>query len=177
MRDALNLPNKLTLARIFLVPVVVAFLIPGTIIYNYIALAIFITAALTDWLDGYFARTRQQVTTLGQLLDPIADKLLICSVLISLVQIGRAQAWVVAVMVGREIAVSGLRSIAASQGIVIAARELGKYKFSAEITASILLIPNWFFPLGKYFLWLAMFLSLASGVDYFLKFWKKLNWQ
>lgn len=171
----MNLPNKLTVIRIFLVPIVVVFLIPGTRVYNYIALVIFIAAAITDWLDGHIARTRQQVTTLGKLLDPIADKLLISSVLISLVQIGRADAWIVAVMVGREIAVSGLRSIAATQGIVIAARELGKYKFGAEITASILLIPNWLPPVGLVFLWLAMLLSLASGVDYFLKFWKKLN--
>lgn len=171
----MNLPNKLTLVRIFLVPIVVVFLIPGTRVYNYIALALFITAAITDWLDGHIARSTQQVTTLGKLLDPIADKLLISSVLISLVQIGRVDAWLVAVMVGREIAVSGLRSIAASQGIVIAARELGKYKLGAEITAAILLIPNWFPPAGQVFLWLAMLLSLASGVDYFLKFWKKLK--
>ncbi len=171
----MNLPNRLTLIRIFLVPIVMVFLIPGTEIYNYIALALFVAAAVTDWLDGHIARSRQQVTTLGKLLDPIADKLLISSVLISLVQIGRADAWLVAVMVGREIAVSGLRSIAASQGIVIAARELGKYKFGAEIAASILLIPNWFPPVGLIFLYIAMILSLASGVDYFLKFWKKLN--
>ena len=104
----MNLPNTLTLVRIFLVPFLVVFLIANAP-PNYPAAAIFLAAVLTDWLDGRIARSRRQVTTLGQLLDPIADKLLIAAALISLVEIGRVPAWVVTVIIGRDIAITGLR--------------------------------------------------------------------
>lgn len=182
-RASLNLPNKLTLVRIFLVPFIIVFLIAGEKVPNYTAAAIFFAAVLTDWLDGKIARSTQQVTTLGKLLDPIADKLLISTALISLVQVGRATAWMVVLIVGREIAITGLRTIAASQSIIIHASDVGKYKMLAEVAAVTLLIldwpPRWAIvaipSLGLLCLWGAMLLSIISGIDYFLKFWKVID--
>src|SRR5437867_6307601 len=129
----MNLPNGLTLMRIFLVPLLVAVLLTK---YNVlIAAAIFLAASLTDLLDGYFARKRQQVTTLGILLDPVADKLLTSSVFISLVELKWVPAWMVVIIVGREFAVSGLRSIASSQGFTIDASDLGKLKMVMQVVA------------------------------------------
>ena len=126
----MNLPNSLTLIRIFLVPMLVAVLLTK---YNtLIAALIFLAASMTDLLDGYFARKRGQVTTLGILLDPVADKLLIASAFISLVQLQIVPAWMVVIIVGREFAVTGLRSIASSQGFTIDASELGKIKMVAQ---------------------------------------------
>jgi len=179
----LNLPNKLTLVRIFLVPFIIVFLIAGEKVPNYTAGAIFLAAVLTDWLDGRIARSTRQVTTLGKLLDPIADKLLISTALIALVQVGRAPAWMVVLIVGRELAITGLRTIAASQSVIIHASEFGKYKMLAEVAAVTLLILDWsprlgvaFIPsLGLLCLWAAMVLSIISGIDYFLKFWKVID--
>src|SRR3989442_530479 len=134
----MNLPNGLTLIRIFLVPLLVAVLLTK---YNVlIAALIFLAASLTDLLDGYYARKRGQVTTLGILLDPVADKLLISSAFISLVQLQVVPAWMVVIIIGREFAVSGLRSIAAAQGFTIDASELGKIKMAAQVAAITLLI-------------------------------------
>ncbi len=179
----MNLPNKLTLARIFLVPFIIVFLIAGEKVPNYTAGAIFLAAVLTDWLDGRIARSTRQVTTLGKLLDPIADKLLISTALISLVQVGRAPAWMVVLIVGRELAITGLRTIAASQSIIIHASGFGKYKMLAEVAAVTLLILDW--PprwgiiavpsLGLVCLWAAVALSIVSGIEYFLKFWKVID--
>ena len=179
----MNLPNKLTLGRIFLVPFIIVFLVVGEKVPNYTAGAIFLAAVLTDWLDGQIARNTRQVTTLGTLLDPIADKLLISTALIALVQVGRAPAWMVVLIVGRELAITGLRTIAASQSIIIHASDFGKYKMIAEVAAVTLLIldwpPEWAFigisSLGVLCLWGAMALSIASGIDYFLKFWKVID--
>jgi len=180
---SLNLPNKLTLVRIFLVPFIIVFLIAGEKVPNYTAGAIFLAAVLTDWLDGLVARSRQQVTTLGMLLDPIADKLLISTALIALVQVGRAPAWMVVLIVGRELAITGFRTIAASQNVIIRASGFGKYKMLAEVAAVTLLILDWpprltsmsLPSLGHLCLWAAMVLSVVSGVDYFLKFWKGID--
>ena len=179
----LNLPNKLTLVRIFLVPFIIVFLIAGEKVPNYTAGAIFLAAVLTDWLDGRIARSTRQVTTLGKLLDPIADKLLISTALIALVQVGRAPAWMVVLIVGRELAITGLRTIAASQSVIIHASEFGKYKMFAEVAAVTLLILDWpprlgvvsIPPLGLLCLWAAMVLSIISGIDYFLKFWRVID--
>lgn len=178
----MNLPNTLTLVRIFLVPFLVVFLIANAP-PNYPAAAIFLAAVLTDWLDGRIARSRRQVTTLGQLLDPIADKLLIAAALISLVEIGRVPAWIVTVIVGRDIAVTGLRGIAASQGLIIAASQLGKYKMAAEVIAVSLLIldsgtsrlPGLSLSLGAIAVGGAVILSVISGIDYFSRFWRQLG--
>jgi CDP-diacylglycerol--glycerol-3-phosphate 3-phosphatidyltransferase len=171
-----NLPNALSLVRIFLVPVLVVFLVPRP--NNLPAAAVFLAAVFTDWLDGRIARSMRQVTTLGMLLDPVADKLLISASLISLVQVGRVKAWMVVLIVGRDLAITGLRSIAASQGIIIQASDFGKATMIAEVVAVALLILNWspvFIPLGKAVLVVALLLSLTSGVLYFRKFWRSID--
>jgi len=170
-----NLPNTLTLVRIFLVPFLVIFLIASADTRNYPAAAIFLAAVFTDWLDGRIARSRRQVTTLGQLLDPIADKLLIAAALISLVEIGRVPAWVATVIIGRDIAITGLRGIAASQGLIIAASQLGKYKMAAEVIAVILLILDPRPLMGAFAVGVAVVLSVVSGIDYFARFWRQLG--
>ncbi|MBI2001112.1 MAG: CDP-diacylglycerol--glycerol-3-phosphate 3-phosphatidyltransferase [candidate division NC10 bacterium] len=174
----MNIPNTLSLVRIFLVPVLVVFLIVVPRPYNLTAAAVFLAAVLTDWLDGRIARSRRQVTTLGKLLDPVADKLLISASLISLVQVGRVPAWMVVLIVGRDLAITGLRGIAASQSVIIQANEFGKATMAAEVLAVALLILNWpavAAPLGKAALGVAILLSLVSGVAYFHTFWRRIN--
>jgi CDP-diacylglycerol--glycerol-3-phosphate 3-phosphatidyltransferase len=141
---------------------------------------VFIVASLTDWFDGYLARTRQQITTLGQLLDPIADKLLISAALISLVELDLAPAWMVVIIIGRELAISGLRPIAADQGIEIPSSSLGKYKTTVQMLTIILLIlgPAYlgdYLFIGEIGLWLVVVLSLISAAQYFFGFWKRLR--
>lgn len=205
----LNLPNTLTLFRIFLVPILVVVLLTppwamawvkaqvhgveglgwaGSLADGFaawrelVAVVIFLIAALTDFLDGYLARSRDQVTTLGKLLDPIADKLLTVSAFISLVELNIAPAWMIVVIVGREFAVSGMRSFAASRGLVIAASGLGKLKTVSQVIAITLLIPTrplarfeWFAELGTWMLWLVMLLAIVSMVDYFAKFIQQVD--
>ncbi len=174
----LNLPNKITLFRIFLVPLIIVFLISPSMWSCFIAAIIFGLAAISDWLDGHIARVTNEVTVLGKLLDPIADKLLITSALVPLVELGRVSAWIVVVIIGREIAVSGLRMVASSQGIHIDASPLGKYKMAAEVTAILFLILDFnllFHYLGQIGIWVAMLLSIASGIDYFIQFWDRLD--
>lgn len=172
----MNLPNKITLIRIFLLPLLVVFLITPSKLSSFIAVVIFIAAIFTDWLDGHVARSTNQVTDLGKLLDPIADKLLIISALIPLVALNRVPAWMVVVLIGREISVSGLRAIKAAEGIVIPASQLGKYKMVSQAVAIILLILHYrFFSIDFHFfgtivLWIALIITLASGIDYFIKF-------
>src|SRR6185503_7748290 len=146
----MNLPNTLTLVRMFLVPLLVVVLLTefeGRQIFGVsrevAAAAIFGIASLTDWLDGYLARRRRQVTWLGQMLDPIADKLLTSAAFISLVQLDLAPAWMVALIIGREFAVTALRSLAYAKGITIAASSLGKFKMVSQVTAILLLILGW----------------------------------
>ncbi len=146
----MNLPNTLTVARIFLVPLLVSVLLTkfeGRLVLGLpvelVAAAIFGLASLTDWLDGYLARRRKQVTTLGQILDPLADKLLISATLISLVQLDLVQSWMVAVIISREIAVTGLRNLAYSRGLTMPASGLGKLKMASQVTAILLLLLGW----------------------------------
>lgn len=177
----LNLPNKITIIRIFLIPLFLVFLISLTRISPLFAASVFGLAAFTDWLDGYLARTTKQVTTLGKLLDPIADKILVTAALIPLVELDIISAWIAVVIIGREFAVSGLRTVAMSQGIVIAASGWGKYKMVFEMTAIMFLILNYkilfldFLLLGTIAIWIAMIMSLISGIDYFVKFWNQFN--
>ncbi|HUO84313.1 MAG TPA: CDP-diacylglycerol--glycerol-3-phosphate 3-phosphatidyltransferase [Thermoanaerobaculia bacterium] len=177
-REIWNLPNSLTLFRIFLVPFLVVVLLTKFEGKEYVGLAIFLLAALTDLLDGYFARRYGQVTRLGILLDPIADKLLVSAAFISLVEIGVAPAWMVVVIIGREFAVSGLRSIAAQQGVAIAASPLGKGKTISQVVAiSILILGHElgeFIFTGKVALWIVVIFALGSAVDYFLRFSKAI---
>jgi CDP-diacylglycerol--glycerol-3-phosphate 3-phosphatidyltransferase len=143
---SVNLPNALTLLRIFIVPLLVAVLLTPFgenwfgVPRHILGVTIFLAAALTDFLDGHIARSRNQVSRFGQLLDPIADKLLISAALISLVENRLAPAWAVVIIIGREFAVSGLRSIAAGDGVVIAASRMGKFKMAAQVVAVALLI-------------------------------------
>jgi CDP-diacylglycerol--glycerol-3-phosphate 3-phosphatidyltransferase len=178
----MNLPNALTLGRIFLVPLLVVVLLTkfeGRLILGVpeelVGAAIFGLASLTDWLDGYLARRRKQVTTLGQVLDPLADKLLVTAALVSLVQRDLAPAWMVAVILGREFAVTVLRSIAHARNVVIAASPLGKVKMVSQVVAILLLILGrvhlqQFFVLGKIALWFAVLTSVASAIDYYRRF-------
>src|SRR5437867_5112887 len=173
----MNLPNGLTLMRIFLVPLLVAVLLTK---YNVlIAAAIFLAASLTDLLDGYFARKRGQITTLGTLLDPVADKLLVSSAFISLVQLQVVPAWMVVIIIGREFAITGLRSIASSQGFTIDASELGKIKMAAQVAAITLLILGAKYALfqgvGLIALYVVVLFALLSAVDYFRTFWTKID--
>jgi len=173
-----NLPNKLSLIRIFLIPLLVVILLGGKSLTQWndiIALVIFIVAAITDWLDGYIARNSKQITTLGKFLDPIADKLLISAVFISLVEIQRIPGWIVVIIVGREILVTGMRSIAAAQQIIIPASRLGKYKVGFETAAIIILILNLPYNLGIISAWLAMIMAVISGADHLVRFTKRIN--
>ena len=178
----MNLPNSLTLVRIFLIPLLVVVLLTnfdGAVILGVgkelVAAAIFALAALTDWLDGFLARRRKQVTTFGQLMDPLADKLLITAALVSLVQMGLAPAWMVAVILGRELGVTVLRSVAYSRGITIAASSLGKAKMMAQVIAILMLILGrehlqQFFVLGQVSLWVVVVTALVSAGEYYAHF-------
>jgi CDP-diacylglycerol--glycerol-3-phosphate 3-phosphatidyltransferase len=183
----MNLPNTLTTARIFFIPLLVVVLLTkfeGQLIFGVrkelIGAAIFGLASLTDWLDGYLARRRHQVTALGQLMDPVADKLLIMAALISLVQMDLAPAWIVAVVIGRELAVTGLRSIAYTRGVSIPASPLGKVKMVSQVIAILLLILGkdhlqQFFVLGQAALWVVLIIALLSAFDYYRRFSALLN--
>jgi CDP-diacylglycerol--glycerol-3-phosphate 3-phosphatidyltransferase len=184
----MNLPNTLTLLRIFFVPLLVAALVQEDLGFRlaglpvtqeWLALSIFLAAAATDLLDGYLARRWQQVTTIGTLLDPIADKLLISAALISLVQVRVLPGWMAILIIAREFAVSGLRSIAAAEGYTIRANDLGKTKMVAQVVAisfmmvsmrhSVLRGPS------MLLMWVVVFFSVISAVTYFSKFWRKVD--
>lgn len=177
----MNLPNSLTVTRIVLVPVLVTILLtefPGREIWGLLVL---VTAAITDFLDGYLARKRKQITTTGILLDPIADKLLISAAFISLVELGVAPAWMVVIVVGREFAVTGLRSVAATQGFTIPASRLGKYKMVAQVFCAGFLIggriiEGFFVPeIGQILLIAVVVLALVSMVQYFRRFASRVD--
>ena len=172
----LNLPNALTLLRILAMPVVVVALLGETPNGDALAAGVFALAALTDGLDGYFARSRDSVTTFGKLMDPLADKLLITGALLSLVSLGRLEAWVAMVIIAREIAVTGLRVIAAERGVVIAASWMGKVKTVLQIAAIFALIATNPAPLGvDVLVYVALAVTLVSGVDYFFGLRKRLE--
>jgi CDP-diacylglycerol--glycerol-3-phosphate 3-phosphatidyltransferase len=173
-----NLPNALTLFRIFLVPFLVVVLLTKFEGREIVALAIFLVATATDFFDGWLARRRGEITTLGTLLDPIADKLLISAAFISLVEVGLVPAWMVVVVVGREFAVTGLRSIASGQGVVISASSWGKAKMASQITAVSLLILSerytWLSLPGKVLLWIVVAVAIVSGAQYFRLFLQRI---
>jgi CDP-diacylglycerol---glycerol-3-phosphate 3-phosphatidyltransferase len=185
----MNLPNTLTLLRIFFVPLLVAALVQQNleikwngvvwVTNEFLALTIFIAAALTDLLDGYLARRWGQITTVGTLLDPIADKLLVSAALVALVEIHRVPAWMVILIIGREFAVSGLRSIAAAEGYTIKASELGKTKMITQVIAisMIMLSLRWrsLTDWAMLAMWGAVAFSMLSAIDYFRMFWRKVD--
>ena len=181
----MNLPNALTLSRIFLVPLLVVFLLTGRMAeqagWGFWGLIVFAAASLTDYFDGYLARKRDQVTTLGKLLDPIADKLLISSALISLVALEVAPAWMVVVVIGREFAVTGLRSIASVEGFTIDASKLGKSKMVSQVFCVGCLIVGKLYPetlfvrLGNALLSVVVVLAIVSMIQYFGRFWSQID--
>ena len=178
----MNLPNSLTVMRIFLVPLLVVVLLTqfeGRMIFGVpkeiVGAAIFGIASLTDWADGYLARRRKQITPFGQLIDPLADKLLILAALFSLVQMELVDAWMATVIIGREFAVTVFRSIAYARGVVIPASPLGKIKMVAEVVAILALILGHdqlreFVVIGKVGLWVVLVAALVSAADYFRRF-------
>ncbi|MCW8859625.1 MAG: CDP-diacylglycerol--glycerol-3-phosphate 3-phosphatidyltransferase [Deltaproteobacteria bacterium] len=184
----LNLPNILTLSRIAAVPLVVILLLFESRQNCLWAAVIFTAAAMTDWLDGYLARKWGVVTVLGKFLDPLADKLIVMAALIMLIPLDRVPAWAVFVILARELIVSGIRSIASTEGIVIAASDLGKYKTIFQMVAIVGLLLHyryhWFFGIefdflypslhnaGLFIFYISLFLTVWSGADYFLKFFK-----
>jgi CDP-diacylglycerol--glycerol-3-phosphate 3-phosphatidyltransferase len=174
----MNLPIALTLFRIVVVPLIIVFVISSDRVRVLIAAVIFVTASLTDWLDGRLARRRNQVTRFGTLLDPVADKLLVAAALVALVQVDMIGAWVAMVIIGRELAVTGLRGVALSMGVVVPASSFGKLKTVAQYIAVTVLIlergvPREYVPfhlISVGVLWVAVGLTVVSGADYFYRF-------
>ena len=182
------IPNVLTILRIFFVPLLVAALVQEnvgfrlgtlTVTNEWLALAIFLSAAATDLLDGYLARRWKQVTTIGTLLDPIADKLLVSAALISLVQVRALPGWMAILIIGREFAVSGLRAIAAAEGYTIRASDLGKTKMLSQVVAISCMLLSVRHPAlrrpGMILMWGVVFFALLSAFSYFGKFWRKVD--
>ncbi len=182
------IPNVLTILRIFFVPLLVAALVEQdvgfrlgtfTVTNEWLALAIFLSAAATDLLDGYLARRWKQVTTIGTLLDPIADKLLVSAALISLVQVRALPGWMAILIIGREFAVSGLRAIAAAEGYTIKASDLGKTKMLSQVVAISCMLLSVRHPAlrrpGMILMWGVVFFAMLSAVSYFGKFWHKVD--
>jgi len=191
-----NLPNSITLTRILSIPLLMWVLSTSRFAAvggekELLAAALFIAASITDGIDGYLARKRGQITTIGILLDPLADKLLIAAAFVTLVQFNPSlvPAWIAVVIIGREFLVSGLRSIAATEGFTIEASDLGKFKMLVQIVSvvAVILAHRWtewpiygsfFFPvsvIARISIWFMVFLSLLSAVDYFVAFWSKID--
>jgi CDP-diacylglycerol---glycerol-3-phosphate 3-phosphatidyltransferase len=187
-RPTMNLPNSLTVLRIFFVPVLIVVLLtrsPNVVLWGFPmhfevwGVLILLAAAATDWADGYFARRNRQVTTLGILLDPIADKLLISAAFISLVDMHLVAGWMVVIIIGREFTVLGLRNIASAEGFTIAASALGKTKMVLQVCAVAVLIvgarhPS-IRPVSTVLLWLVVISALVSAAQYFHRFWNQLD--
>jgi len=176
VKSILSHPNTLTLFRIAAVPIIVILMLFPNRVSCWVAAILFSAAAITDYLDGYFARRFGLVSNLGKVMDPVADKLLVSSAFIMLTALGWTPAWMVCIIIGREIAVTGLRNIIAEKGEDVSASNLGKYKTGFQIAAAIpLLIHYPFFgiephAIGTFFLWGALIFTLWSGIDYFIKF-------
>jgi len=184
----MNLPNSLTVLRIFCIPLLVVVLLtrqPNLTLlglpmnFSVWGVLILLAAAATDWADGFYARRREQITTLGILLDPIADKLLISAAFISLVQMQLVPGWMVVIIIGREITVLGLRNIAAAEGFTIPASALGKTKMVLQVMAVCAVIwgaqQDTMRTLGKILVWLVVLSALASAFQYFQKFWSQVD--
>jgi len=184
----LNLPNILTMFRFLVIPILVVMVSSDRVVVNLIAAVLFLVASLTDIVDGYVARKYNIVTNMGKILDPLADKLMVLIVLIMLIPLGRVPAWVVALIVFRETAVTSLRAVAAADGIVISASPLGKFKnmFQVIFTLFLIMYHEFLIPItstfsfildfytsGMILMWIALFLTLWSGADYFVKFYIK----
>jgi CDP-diacylglycerol---glycerol-3-phosphate 3-phosphatidyltransferase len=184
----MNVPNSLTLLRIFFVPLLVAVLLGHSpnvdlmgisVHFEVWGVLILATAAATDWLDGMIARRRKEVTTLGILLDPIADKLLITAAFISLVDMRLVPAWMVVIIIGREFTVLGLRNIASAEGLTIEASSLGKAKMALQVVAACTVMMSRRYPalhnIGYCLLWLVVILAVLSALQYFQRFWSQVD--
>ncbi len=185
----MNIPNRITLSRIFLIPVFILLLsLPldwgswsiGTTtlpIVHFVAATIFIIASGTDWLDGYYARKYNLITNLGKFLDPMADKLLVTAAYVLLIELDVAPAWIVILILSREFAITGLRLVAAGEGIVLAASSMGKLKTTFQLLSIIFLLLHDYpfsylgWPIGEIMLYVALILTIVSGIDYFVKNW------
>jgi len=182
-----NLPNLVTMGRVLFVPVVLYFMDNYSPVRSLIAAILYLVASIGDGIDGYLARSRGQVSVLGKFLDPVADKLMVTSVMVYMVALGRVPAWLVVVLIARDLAITGLRSIASSEGIVIAASRGGKIKTALQLVGLILLLVHFRYPLlglginidynsvGLVVLYLSLGASLLSGVDYVLGFFRALG--
>jgi len=188
--ESTYVPNLLTYARIAAIPFVLYFIDNYSPVRSFVAMLIYLGAALTDSLDGYVARRYKQISVLGKFLDPLADKLIVTAVLVTMVALHRAPAWVVIVLIGRDLAINGLRSIASAQGLVIAASDGGKIKTALQLVAIMMLLIHFPYPIlgaetllghtvpvdyhrvGTIVLYLSMIVSLASGADYLHKFFR-----
>ena len=176
-----NIPNLLSAVRILAIPVVIGFLSSPGPQASFLAALIFALASLTDLLDGYIARQQKRETAVGKLLDPMADKLLVLSCMIMLIPLERIPAWIVVLIIGREVAVTGLRGIASAEGMIIAASRWGKAKMVFQTLAMIGLMLHYpylgidFHLLGMILLWVSLVITLWSGMDYFGKFYRKIR--
>lgn len=167
----MNTPNKLTIARMIIVPFLVIFLLTGWggEANRYISLTLFVVASVTDWFDGYLARKNNLVTNFGKFMDPLSDKLLVCSAMICMIDLKRLSAWFVIIIIAREFIISGFRLIAAENGIVIAANYWGKFKTASQMIMIILLILHFdgiFVILEQIFIWLSLALTIISLITY-----------
>ena len=171
-----NIPNAISLTRMAMAPVLIVMLLDPGKLMSFVAAFIFLAVALTDWLDGYMARKLNLVTTLGKFLDPVSDKIVILTAFVMIVPLDRIPAWMVALILAREIAVTGLRAIAVDQGVVIAASWQGKTKTVMQFTALVPLLVHYkyywfdFHLVGTWFVWVAFVFTIYSGIDYFVKF-------
>lgn len=177
----MNLPNKLTTLRmILIIPFVICMLVGKSGNLRFLALAIFVIASMTDWLDGYLARKNHLVTNFGKFMDPLADKLLVCSAMICMIEVDKLPAWVVIIIIGREFIISGFRLIAAENGIVIAANYWGKFKTVSQMIMIILLMLDFggvFAVLTQIFIWLSVALTIISLLTYIMQNRKVLSMQ
>lgn len=182
----MNLPNKLTVFRVILIPFFVIFMLvpfggnpPCEGIYKWIAIAVFIIASLTDLFDGKLARKYKLVTNFGKFMDPLADKMLVCSALICLIELERIYAWVVIIIIARDFTIGGIRTLAADNGVVIAASNWGKVKTVFQMIMVIMMMVNfkwsWFSILTQIVMWIAVILTIVSLVDYIIKNWSILR--
>ena len=179
LRDIFNLPNTITLARISVVPFLFVLLCNPGPFWSVVLAALFVLASITDFVDGFIARRYNLITTLGKFLDPLADKLIVNSAMILMIPSGRIEAWIVVIIIMRDLIVDGLRSMASSEGVYIQASTLGKQKTVAQIVAVTALMIHYPFLgldahfIGTVILYVALFLTVYSGMDYAVKFFRR----
>ncbi len=189
LEEFLNVPNILTLIRIIAIPFVCVLMLEDSRVSAFMATGLYGLAAITDMLDGYLARRNNAVTLIGKFLDPLADKLIVLTILLTLLAMGRMPLWIVGLILAREITVTGLRAIASAEGMVIAARPLGKYKTAFQMVALLALLLHYsyiinfavyvgefdFHRVGMFFLYVSLFFSIVSAIDYFMGFIREMK--